>query len=69
MLVVGGVELEGGGGLIDRCAYDEEIRIMSIEAGLGMEHEKTQTLHERSGQPSEGYLQANHLRATFRPTI
>ena len=31
MLVVGGVELEGGGGLIDRCAYDEEIRIMSID--------------------------------------
>jgi hypothetical protein len=31
LLVVGGVELEGGGDLIDRCAYDEEIRIMSTK--------------------------------------
>ncbi len=31
MLVVGGVELEGGGGLIDRCD-DEEIRIMSFRS-------------------------------------
>jgi hypothetical protein len=49
LLVVGGVELEGGGGLIDRCAYDEEIRIMSSPRS-GSAGQANQ---------SEGYLQAN----------
>jgi hypothetical protein len=49
LLVVGGVELEGGGGLIDRRAYDEEIRIMSIDVSKQCFRElRRQPLRERS---------------------
>jgi gamma-glutamylcysteine synthetase len=52
-LVVGGVELEGGGGLIDRCD-DEEIRIMSFRSRVFRELEAILKLFEQQ-DPSETY--------------